>query len=162
MGISSALLSIRPTGTTLRSNWMTTCRPGGTSEPRGVMERMRSGKPGSLWPLPREGAPAVNAVTREKTSSNLPLEISSFIIGIMVVSAPDPDGTGALCRNYGARRSLLRADRRFFSSSRRSFDARDGRVFFRFLGFAFARRMSCARRSRASSRFCFCERKRLA
>ena len=37
MGISSAVRSMRPKGTTGRLNWITICLPGGTSSPSGVI-----------------------------------------------------------------------------------------------------------------------------
>jgi hypothetical protein len=49
-----------------------------------------------------------------------------------------------------------------FASMRRSFEARVGRVAMRGRGTNVARRTSSARRSRASSRFCSCVRKRSA
>ena len=49
-----------------------------------------------------------------------------------------------------------------FASMRRSFEARVGRVAMRGRGTNVARRTSSARRSRASSRFCACVRKRSA
>src|SRR5262249_8881025 len=56
IGISAELRCILPIGTTGRLNSMTTCLPGGTSAPSGVMRMMRS----SLgWGLDWEGLSSV-------------------------------------------------------------------------------------------------------